>query len=152
MTDEIQKENTEAPKPPVDDMVPMKPPTVPLFKIPDAVLNSMSKEVAPDTGALNNPVEWIIQQRKMAEAQVTGAKESQAPSPQVAPTIAVPTAPAKKSKVPVVAWGGNDLNEESLTMLLYLVLKEASKDKKIKKLLKEMKIEVYDINGDLLWP
>lgn len=134
-----------------DDMEPLKPPSVPLFKIPDAVLNSMSKEVAPDTEAMNNPVEWIIKQRKLAEATVQGPKEATPPM-QVAPTIAAPPSQIKKEKVPKVAWGGNDLNEEALTMLFYMVVKEVSKDKKIKKYLKDLNIEIYDINDELMFP
>lgn len=147
----MTEENNETPKPPVDDMVPLKPPSVPLFQIPDAVLTSMSKEVAPDTAQLNNPVEWIMKQRKMAEAQVTGPTEGSVP-PQIAPTIQVPIMPQKKSKVPKIAWGGNDLNEEALTMLFYMVVKEVSRDKKIKKYLKDLNIEIYNINDELLWP
>jgi hypothetical protein len=137
----MTEENNEVPK----------PPSSPLFAIPDAVLNSMSKEVAPDLAAINNPVEWIMKQRKMAEAQVKGSTENSA-TPQVAPTIAVPQSAPKKEKVPKVAWGGNDLNEEALTMLFYMIVKEVSKDKKIKKYLKDLKVEIYDINDQLLWP
>ena len=144
----MTEENKEVPK---DDMEPMKPPTVPLFELPDAVLNSMRKEVAPDTGMLNNPVEWIMKQRKAAEAQVTGPMQT-IPPMQVAPSISQPIVPIGKEKVPKVAWGGNDLNEEALTMLFYMIVKELSKDKKIKKYLKDLKIEIYDINDELLWP
>jgi hypothetical protein len=141
MTDEIK-----------DDMEPQKPPSVPLFQIPDAVLNSMSKEVAPDTAQLNNPVEWIIKQRKLAEAQVAGPKEDSPVPPQIVPTMQVPVPVQKKEKIPKVAWGGNDLDEEALTMLFYMIVKEVSKDKKIKKYLKDLKVEIYDINNTLLWP
>jgi hypothetical protein len=146
----MTEENKEVPK---DDMEPMKPPTVPLFVLPDAVLNSMRKEVTPDTGMLNNPVEWIMKQRKMSEAQVSGPMQNTPPM-QVAPAMSIPqsTVPVKKEKVPKVAWGGNDLNEEALTMLFYMVVKEVSKDKKIKKYLKDLNIEIYDINQTLLWP
>jgi hypothetical protein len=148
MTDE----NNEIPKPPVDDMVPLKPPSVPLFQIPDVVLNSMSKEVAPDTAQLNNPVEWIIKQRQLAEAQVAGPKEDSPVPPQIVSTITMPQSVQKKTKVPKVAWGGNDLDEEALTMLFYMIVKEVSKDKKIKKYLKDLKVEIYDINDVLMFP
>jgi hypothetical protein len=150
----MTEENNEAPKPPVDDMVPLTPPTVPLFNIPDAVLTSMSKEVAPDLTQIQNPVEWIMKQRKLAEAQTAGPKME---TPQTPPSIVsipqnVVPIPQKNAKVPKVAWGGDDLNEEALTMLFFMVVKEVSKDKKIKKYLKDMKIEIYDINDQLLWP
>jgi len=152
MTDEIK----EVSKPPVDDMVPLKTPTVPLFQIPDAVLNSMSKEVAPDIAQMTNPVEWIMKQRKLAEAQVSGPKETEGLAP-LPPTImstqpSVQTVPVRKTNVPKIAWAGQDLNEEALTMLFYMVVKEVSKDKKIKKYLKDLQIEIYDINNTLLWP
>lgn len=148
----MTEENKEVPKEPVDDMEPMKPPTVPLFQLPDAVLNSMRKEVTPDTGMLNNPVEWIMKQRQMTEAQVAGPKQETLM--QVAPPMSPlqPVLPVKKEKVPKIAWAGQDLNEESLTMLFYMIVKEVSKDKKIKKYLKDLNIEIYDINDHLLWP
>lgn len=150
----MTEENKETSK---DDMEPMKPPTVPLFQIPDAVLNSMAKETSPALEKFSNPVEWIMAQRKFAEAQVSGPKET-AGLPPLPPTIMStqpPTAsivPAKKTNIPKIAWAGQDLNEEALTMLFYMVVKEVSKDKKIKKYLKDLKIEIYDINDRLLWP
>jgi hypothetical protein len=146
------EENKEVPKPPVDDMVPLKPPTVPLFNIPDAVLNSMGKEVAPDLAQIQNPVEWIMKQRKMAETQVSGPKEN---GPLIAPVIqssAIPAASKKREKIPVVSWAGQDVSEDTLVMLFYMVVKEASKDKAFKKKLKDMKLEIYDSNQTLLWP
>lgn len=144
MTDDLNKieethEPEEAPK----------PPSVPLFQIPDAVLNSMSKEVTPDTAMLNNPVEWIMKQRKMAEVQVQ--PESNV-APQVAPAITVPQPVKKKEKTPTVAWAGKDVTDDALVMLFYTVVKEASKDKKLKKYLKDLKVEIYDVNDELLWP
>jgi hypothetical protein len=148
---------TDENKEPVkDDMEPMKPPTVPLFNIPDAVLNSMSKETSPALEKFSNPVEWIMAQRKFAEAQVSGPKETTPPSmpPTIQSSVPTPTqaAPQSNKKVPKIAWGGNDLNEEALTMLFYMVVKEVSKDKKIKKYLKDLNIEIYNINNELLWP
>ena len=146
----MTEENKEVLK---DDMERMKPPTVPLFQLPDAVLNSMRKEVTPDFAQMTNPVEWIMKQRQMTEAQVSGPMQNTPPL-QVAPamTSMQPIVPVKKEKVPKIAWAGNDLNEESLTMLFYMIVKEVSKDKKIKKYLKDLNIEIYDINDVLLFP
>lgn len=154
----MTEENKETPNDKFDAEGNLKPPTVPLFQIPNAVLNSMSKEASPDLTKFANPVEWIMAQRKFAEAQVQGPQGSpEAPTmpPQIVATTTVPAqvVPQKKnSNVPKVAWGGNDLNEEALTMLFYMVVKEVSKDKKIKKYLKDLNVEIYDINDELLWP
>jgi hypothetical protein len=132
----------------------LKPPTVPLFKIPDGVLNSMSKEASPDLSKFANPVEWIMAQRKFADAQVSGPKENTQltmPDNIVATPSAQPVS-QKKSNAPVVSWAGRDLDLEALTMLFFLVVKEVSKDKKVKKMLKDMNIEIYNVNQDLLWP
>ena len=106
----------------------------------------MGKEVTPDVSQIQNPVEWIIKQRKMAEAQVSAPKEV------IGLSSLPPTALQKKSNIPVVSWAGQDLNEEALTMLFYMIVKEVSKDKKIKKYLKDLNIEIYNINDELLWP
>jgi hypothetical protein len=147
MTDDIKKiEEAHQPE------EPPKPPTVPLFQIPDAILNSMGKEANAGLDKFSEPLDFIKAQRKLAEAQVQPVKESPAMPPAIMPTVPVSQIPKKREKVPVVSFGGADVSEETLVTLFYLVLQEASKNKEIKKKLKSMKIEVYDANGDLLWP
>jgi hypothetical protein len=123
---------------------PLVPPTVPLFNIPEGVLRSMQKEAEKDLDKFSSPAEFVMNERKKHQVEVSG------------PTGAPPQLPIapqpKKENTPVVSWAAQDLSYESLTMLFYLVLKEVSKDKAIKKWLKDMKIEVYDKNGTLLFP
>jgi hypothetical protein len=122
-----------------------KPPTIPLFDIPDHVLRSMSAEAEKDMDKFSNPVDFIMAERKRRQVEVSG------PTGLPAPTSA-PCPQSEQPKVPLIAIDGHVLPGDTVTMMLYALVTLAKKDKKIAKLLKSFKFKMGDANGEQIWP
>jgi hypothetical protein len=139
--EELKKRNFERINDPRQEEAP-KPPTVPLFNIPESVLHSMKAEAEKGMDKFSSPIEWVINERKKHQVEVSGV-QGNSPAPQMQP---------EQPKIPLVAIDGHVLPGDTVTLLLYSLVTLAKKDKKIAKILKAFKYVMRDINGDQLWP
>ena len=124
-----------------------KPPSVPLFNIPDHVLHSMSQECEKDLKNFSNPVDFIMAERKKRQVEVSGP-----PGLPISTSAPAPIPQPEQPKIPLVAIDGHVLPGDTVTMMLYSLVTLAKKDKKIAKLLKSFKYVMKDCNGDQIWP
>jgi hypothetical protein len=122
-----------------------KPPTVPLFNIPDHILKSMSAETEKDLNKFVNPVDFIMAERAKHLVEVSGPTG-------LPPATSAPSPQPEQPKIPLVAIDGHVLPGDTVTMMLYALVTLAKKDKKIAKLLKSFKYVMKDCNGDQIWP
>jgi hypothetical protein len=114
----------------------------PLSNIPESILSSMHSEAEKDIENFQNPVDFIMAERKRHQANVAG--------PQGVPPMPQPQPEA--SKIPMIAIDGHVLPGDTVTMILYGFVTLAKKDKKIAKLLKAFKFKMGDVNGEQIFP
>ena len=97
-----------------------------LSKVTPHFANHLAQSVKIDTSAASGPIDAIMKERKAA----------------------TPTPP----QIPTVKIGKHEIHADAQTFLMYLVATEFSKNKRIRKILKEAKFSFRDVNGVQLFP
>lgn len=129
----------------------------PLSNIPAHILRSMSKDVEKGMDQFSNPVDFIMNERKKHQIEVSGPSgmplPTAAPTPTGAPVpgSAAPATAPEPSKIPLVAIDGHVLPGDTVTMMLYSLVTLAKKDKVVRKLLRSFKYTMRDVNGDVIF-